>query len=296
MAEGPDWQDPAAAMAAHNLLQQQLITVRARLDELQHLVAADPGIPQAARDMVAEMARVEGRYAPVALAIVELAHNGRHADAIAKMNDDCRPLLAELARVSDAYLNYTSQRAEELVHEADANYRLQRNVQLVLCLLAALAALGAGYFITRRLMRALGAEPALLGDAAQRVAAGDLSPVPGAQAAPAGSVLASLGAMQASLANIVGQVRSASDSIATGSSQIAQGNADLSHRTEEQASALQQTSATMSELGGTVRRNADSAETASRLAAGAADVAGQGGEVVSQVVETMRGKIGRAHV
>jgi diguanylate cyclase (GGDEF)-like protein/PAS domain S-box-containing protein len=32
MAERPDWQDPAAAMAAHNLLQQQLITVRARLD------------------------------------------------------------------------------------------------------------------------------------------------------------------------------------------------------------------------------------------------------------------------
>ncbi len=32
MAEHTDWQDPAASMAAHNLLQQQLITVRARLD------------------------------------------------------------------------------------------------------------------------------------------------------------------------------------------------------------------------------------------------------------------------
>ena len=32
MAETPDWKDPAASMAAHNLLQQQLIVVRARLD------------------------------------------------------------------------------------------------------------------------------------------------------------------------------------------------------------------------------------------------------------------------
>ena len=32
MPEASDWNDPAQAAAAHNLLQQQLITVRARLD------------------------------------------------------------------------------------------------------------------------------------------------------------------------------------------------------------------------------------------------------------------------
>ena len=70
---------------------------------------------------------------------------------------------------------------------------------------------------------------------AQRVAAGDLSPVAGASTAAAGSVLASLSAMQASLADIVGKVRGSSDCIATGTAQIASGNADLSQRTEEQA-------------------------------------------------------------
>ena len=32
MADRVDWNDPAQAAASHNLLQQQLITVRARLD------------------------------------------------------------------------------------------------------------------------------------------------------------------------------------------------------------------------------------------------------------------------
>jgi methyl-accepting chemotaxis protein len=81
--------------------------------------------------------------------------------------------------------------------------------------------------ISRSIVRQLGAEPADLGNAARRVSGGDLSPMPGAAGAPAGSVPASLGAMQASLANVVvSQVREASDSIANGSAEIASGNAD----------------------------------------------------------------------
>jgi methyl-accepting chemotaxis protein len=77
--------------------------------------------------------------------------------------------------------------------------------------------------------------------------------------------------------------------VATASSQIAQGNHDLSQRTEEQASALQQTAATMDELGTTVRTTADSAQQASQLALNASHTASQGGAVVGQVVDTMRG-------
>jgi methyl-accepting chemotaxis protein len=112
--------------------------------------------------------------------------------------------------------------------------------------------------------------------------------VRGAGQAPAGSVLASLGAMQVSLARIVSDVRNASESIATGSAQIAMGNADLSQRTEEQASALQQAAATMDQLGTTVRNNADNANQANHLAAGASEVATKGGAVVNRVVGTMK--------
>ena len=46
-------------------------------------------------------------------------------------------------------------------------------------------------------MRALGAEPDVLSEVTKRVASGDLSLVPGARQAPAGSVLASMGEIAA---------------------------------------------------------------------------------------------------
>jgi len=103
------------------------------------------------------------------------------------------------------------------------------------------------------------------------------------------SLMAQLRIMQESLARVVDGVRQNSESVAIASAQIAQGNTDLSQRTEEQASALQQTAATMDELGATVRNNADNARQANQLALGASSVAAKGGEVVGQVVDTMKG-------
>jgi methyl-accepting chemotaxis protein len=104
-----------------------------------------------------------------------------------------------------------------------------------------------------------------------------------------GTLLKSLQAMQESLVKVVSNVRSGSESVATASAEIAQGNNDLSARTEQQASALEETAASMEELSATVKQNADSARTANQLANSASTVAVQGGNVVGQVVETMKG-------
>ena len=85
------------------------------------------------------------------------------------------------------------------------------------------------------------------------------------------------------------QVRSSADSVATASSEIAHGNSDLSDRTERQASALEHTASNMAELNTTVKQNADNANQANQLAMSASTVAVKGGEVVAQVVETMKG-------
>jgi methyl-accepting chemotaxis protein len=102
-------------------------------------------------------------------------------------------------------------------------------------------------------------------------------------------LIAAMGDMQTALARMVADVRANAESVATASAQIAQGNSDLSQRTEQQASALQQTAATMEELGTTVRQNADNAQQANQLAQAASGVAAKGGEVVGQVVATMKG-------
>ncbi|CAM8663997.1 Tar Methyl-accepting chemotaxis protein [Comamonadaceae bacterium] len=104
-----------------------------------------------------------------------------------------------------------------------------------------------------------------------------------------GTLQAALQTMRAGLNRTVTSVRNAADSVANASSEIAQGNQDLSARTENQAFALQQTAESIEKLTAVVNTNSDSAAQANVLAQQAADVAQRGGEVVAQVVETMRG-------
>lgn len=90
------------------------------------------------------------------------------------------------------------------------------------------------------------------------------------------------------LAEIVTQIKEASDAINTAASEISAGNNDLSQRTEEQASSLEETAASMEQLTSTVQQNAENAVQANNLAQGASRIAQKGGDVVSQVVSTMR--------
>jgi len=271
----------------------QAEVIRAHQDvstKLAQLVkmAADPAVPNEDRARVTRIQEVETRYAPVALGIVELAVKGEREEAVIRMNRDCRPLLAALSQAAEDYRDRTVANSEALVLEARADYGQQRNLLIAACLLTFAVAVGAGVLITRSITRALGAEPQDLGQVAQRVADGDLSPLTQADRAPAGSVMASLGEMQQGLARLVAQVRGSSDSIATASQQIAIGNADLSQRTEEQASNLQETAASMEQLSSTVKTSTGTAQAASEMAADAASAATHGGQMVSQVVATMK--------
>ncbi|MBL7090687.1 MAG: MCP four helix bundle domain-containing protein [Acidovorax sp.] len=262
--------------------------VQDRLARLKEMAVAGH-VPAHIKTLVDDIDKIEHAYSPVALKIVELALNGQRDEAITMFNETCRPLLAALVAKTNEYQAFTNERSDQLAQQSESDMAAQRTYMVALALVAALVALISGYLITRSLSRALGAEPDVLSDAARRVANGDLSKMDGADSAIQGSVLASLSAMQQNLADIVAKVRCASDSIAMGTSEIARGNIDLSHRTEEQASALQQTAATMEQFSTTVINNAENAKVADQLALSATTVATQGGEVVSQVVDTMRG-------
>ena len=144
-------------------------------------------------------------------------------------------------------------------------------------------------FIVRKSLWPLGAEPEEAASLANRVAHGDLSERITLHRGDTESMMAQLKFMQDNLGKIVGDVRVGAEGVATASLQIAQGNNDLSARTEQQASALEQTAASMEELDSTVKKNADSARQANELAVSASNVAARGGEVVAQVVQTMKG-------
>jgi methyl-accepting chemotaxis protein len=269
-----------AARQAHERVQQTLL-------KLKDSVSSEHGGDDHDRELVAAIAGVEASYGPVALSIVRMAAAGEHDQAITTMNRDCRPLLKSLLQNATAFMDHIHEQGAEGIRAGQASYQTERGVLIALSAVAVLSAMGLGWWIPRGLSRALGAEPAELAHAVGQVAEGNLLAVPGADAAPHGSVLASVGQMQVNLVQIIGGVRSAADHIATASAQIASGNQDLSNRTEHQASALQQTAASMHEMTESVRHNAEGSRKACELAEGAARVASEGGALVDQVVSTM---------
>ena len=125
---------------------------------------------------------------------------------------------------------------------------------------------------------------------ADTMASGDLSqPVPIRGLREVATMLQAMQTMQDGLVQVVRKVRQGSEALSLASTEIAQGNNNLSERTEQQASALEETAASMEQLSSTVQHNADSAREANQLVIEASNIAAQGGSVVSQVVQTMKG-------
>ncbi len=158
---------------------------------------------------------------------------------------------------------------------------------------AMLAAVALGLWLGWRAMRSLnaqlGADATEVARVANAVADGRLDVEFDRTDLPPGSVMEAMARMQRALLGTVAKVREIGSGLATGTQEIAQGNAELSERTERQAAALARTASTMDELGTAVTRNADNAERAGELADEASAVAAQGGGVVGEAVETMRG-------
>jgi len=90
------------------------------------------------------------------------------------------------------------------------------------------------------------------------------------------------------LAGIVAGIQQSADRIAAAAGSITGGNDELSARTGRQAATLREAAASMDRLTATIGDNAGAAHHASQLAEGAAAVARQGGQVVDEVVLTMR--------
>jgi methyl-accepting chemotaxis protein len=100
-------------------------------------------------------------------------------------------------------------------------------------------------------------------------------------------MLVSLLAMQEKMAGVLREVKDNAGAVSTAADEILSGTQDLSRRTEQQAASLEETSSTMEEMAATVRQNANNAQLASQLAAGARDEAILGGQVAKQAVEAM---------
>jgi len=217
---------------------------------------------------------------------LRLMDAGQRDQAIALLFDTVRPAQLAYFKAIDESADFQTKGAQEASAAAQDEVKSMIATIGVAVLLAAVAAAFVAVWIIRSITGPINSAVEL----ARAVAAGDLTGVVQVKSMDeTGVLMQALSEMQSGLVKVVGRVRSGSESVSSASEQIAQGNQDLSSRTENQAGALQETAASMEQLSSTVRQNADNAVEADQLAQSASRVAVEGGQVVSQVVDTMRG-------
>ena len=250
------------------------------IEHLGALIHLDEG-----RALLAKIKDSREKYLVVVDRFLESIRAGKKDDAVGVLMQEVRPVqTAYFALIEEESKLQGEQIQNELSLAESAAAAVQFTVWTAGFVALALAVL-LGVWISRSITTPINQAV----DIATGVAEGDLSrqfEVNGTN--ETAQLLAALKAMQVNLANVVSTVRHGSESVATASAEIAQGNQDLSARTESQASALEQTAASMEELGSTVKHNADNAQQANQLAQSASAVAAKGGEVVAEVVHTMR--------
>ena len=250
-------------------------------DKYQAIELNDPE-----KALVAKVKAAWPAYLAAADTVMKFSYADQHKQAMEAMNKEAMPMF----QVVDDLLSELVDLNAKVAKDADSAAKIKeagvRTVALAGLAVAIMASIALALIITRSITTPLAQGVRV----ARGVARGDLStPIEIKGRDEMAQLLGALCDMKDSLVKVVGDVRGNAESVATASSEIAQGNFDLSQRTEEQASNLQQTAASMEQLASTVKQNADNAKQANQLAQGASAVAVKGGEVVGQVVETMKG-------
>jgi len=263
----------------------QLTSARAVISEqmkiLETLVLSEKG-----KEAMGRIQQFRAEFLKIGDQYLAMVQQGQKEEALKLLEAQLRPAQRAYQAAIQEQVALQAQTTVAAGQRAEAAAAaLQRDV-----LIAGALAIAVAIFLAITIIRSITRPLAQAVEAADRVAGGDLSGQIVVQSKDeTGYLLGALQRMQQSLVNTVSAVRSNAEGVASASAQIASGNNDLSSRTEEQASALEETAASMEELASTVRQNADNARQANQLAVSASTVAVQGGEVVAEVVETMKG-------
>jgi methyl-accepting chemotaxis protein len=271
--------DPSNVDAVHQGIAAQAAGTNKALETLDKLVVDAEG-----KQLIADMRAARTQWVPARTQVDKLLAADQRADATKVMLEQGIPAMQTFLQTQAKLVDHERQLMEAGTARAAESVGSARVLIGVLAVVAIVMSIAFAYVVTRSITVPIGEAVRV----AQTVASGDLtSRIAVESRDETGELMNSLKEMNEKLRQTVTGVQSAAGSIASASVQIATGNVDLSQRTEEQAASLEETAASMEELTATVKQNTDNAKQANQLAEQASTEATKGGEVVSDVVETM---------
>ncbi|MDB5958981.1 MAG: chemotaxis protein [Massilia sp.] len=223
-------------------------------------------------------------YLSVRKQVFAYKDGGRTQEVDQLADTSLKSSFARYAQALTRLSEYQSAQANQLASQSSEQYENSVAVLLAFGALALLTGGSLAWAITHSVVAPLRRAVQF----AERVAEGDLR----AFHAPRrydeiGQLLDALQHMTSRLGQTVRQVRDGALTIDAASRELWTGNLDLSRRTEHQAGSLEETASSMEQMTAAVRDTTSHARQANELVLSAAGVAGKGGAVVRDVVQTM---------
>lgn len=255
-----------------------LVKAREYFDKYQRTAKLSFHSPQ----ILADLSKNYTRYMESLHSLIFLLENGQIKDF---SDQPTSVYQQEFAQALDHYLNESLVVYDEIIGHSEVSYRYSvytlSVVLSALILLLILCWLGIHRLLINPLNSLLMNIKAFsAGDLSSHIAINGNNEM--------GRLAAGLKHMQYELIQIVRSVSGSAGKIYGRTSEIAVGNSDLSTRSEQQVAALEETAASMEQLTITVKQNAEHATQANKLADSASEIAWEGGQVVANVVDTMK--------
>ncbi|WP_263772880.1 methyl-accepting chemotaxis protein [Propionivibrio soli] len=229
------------------------------------------------------------------LALIEKTPMASRSEEMSRVNSEmlstgnaADDLLTELTKIKENVAKKASEESMEI-------YLSSRVLMIGLSVGSLLIGVLLGYFLTRRVEKQLGGEPAYVTEVVQQVADGDLTVQIELKGNDNSSMLAAIKAMIGKLTQIIGEVRSAADNLTNAANQVSATAQTLSQSSSEQAASVEETTASIEEMTASIGRNTENSKVTDTMATKAAREAAEGGDAVTRTVDDMKsiaGKIG----
>lgn len=237
------------------------------------------------RAAVQAIKAIEARALALTRQIVALRMEQRTAEASRLLLTSGRAAYVDWLAAVNLLIDLEEARIKHESADVRATANGFSQLMIVLSSVALLLAGVIGWAITRAVTRPIHQATS----AARNMARGDLTREICWHGRDEGGVLlAGLQELRHNLSSALWRVRHSADQVTALGRGLLEDNRQLTARNEQQGSALAETGVAMEQLGATVRQNLEYTEQANQAAIHASTVAGQGGQAMAEVVQTMR--------
>lgn len=144
------------------------------------------------------------------------------------------------------------------------------------------------FWMSRGILRKLGADPASVERIARDIASGRLSIGANEATKKQLGVFGSINDMQQNLIRVIEGIRGNADALLTSSDQVRTTADSLSRGASKQAASVEETSASIEQMAASIKQNSENAKVTDELASKSANAAQEGGKSVQETVLAMR--------